>query len=58
MSAFKFDEANALQRRIAAREDERQALAATLPAASVTPAPPSGAVPTLARPRRPFRRRR
>ena len=60
MSAFKFDEANALQRRIAACETERQALAATLPAPPVGPEPRSGIVPALARPdrrRRALRRR-
>ena len=50
MSAFKFDEASALQRRIAARETEREALAATLPAPPAGPEPVSGAVPVLARP--------
>jgi hypothetical protein len=52
MSAFKFDEASALQRRIAAGETERQALAATLPAPSADPEPASGIVPMLARPAR------
>ena len=56
MSAFKFDEANALQSRIAALEDERQAIAATLPEQILPPQPPSGVVPMLARPRR-LRRR-
>jgi hypothetical protein len=62
MSAFKFDEASALQHRITACEAERQALAATLPAASAPagPEPQSGVVPVLARPdrrRRPPRQR-
>ena len=59
MSAFKFDEASRLQRRIASREDERRALAAALPppAAAAEP-PPSGTVPLLARPRRRPRPRR
>ena len=57
MSAFKFDEANALQRRIEALEDERQAVAATLPPRSAVPDPETGIVPVLARPRR-LRRRR
>ncbi len=57
MSAFKFDEANALQRRIEALEDERQAVAATLPPRSAAPDPDTGLVPVLARPRR-LRRRR
>ena len=52
MSAFKFDEANTLQRRIAACEAERQALAATLPAPPAGPEPLSGIVPALARPDR------
>ena len=56
MSAFKFDEANALQPGIATLEDERRTLAAALPAPSPTAEPPSGIVPVLARPRR--RRRR
>ena len=57
MSAFKFDEANGLQRCIAALDDERQALAADLPPPASPPEPPSGIVPLLARPR-PVRRRR
>ena len=60
MSAFKFDEAGALQRRIAACGTERQALAATLPAPSAGPEPRSGIVPVLTRParrRRALRRR-
>ena len=52
MSAFKFDEATALQHRIAACETERQALAATLPAPSAGPEPLSGIMPVLARPAR------
>jgi len=58
MSAFKFDEANALQRRIEVFEDERRTLAAGLPAPSLAPDPPAGVVPTLARPRRLRRIRR
>jgi hypothetical protein len=57
MSAFKFDEANALQRRIEAFDDERRTLATGLPAPALAPEPPAGVVPTLARPRR-LRRRR
>jgi len=57
MSAFKFDEANALQRRIEALEDERRAVAAALPPRSAVPDPDTGIVPVLARPRR-LRRRR
>ena len=52
MSAFKFDEANALQRRIAALEDERRSLVRRLPARSPAVEPPTGIVPVLARPRR------
>ena len=52
MSAFKFDEANALQRRIVALEDERQAVAATLPIAEPAAVSPLGIVPVLARPHR------
>lgn len=52
MSAFKFDQVNALHRRLAALEEERQALAAALPGPVVPPEPPSGVVPMLARPRR------
>ena len=57
MSAFKFDEANGLQRSIAVLETDRRALAANLPASPPTAKPPSGIVPILARPR-PVRRRR
>ena len=57
MSAFKFDEANALQLRIAALEDERRVVVAALPPLTPTPEPPLGVVPTLARPRRVRRRR-
>jgi len=57
MSAFKFDEANALQRRIAALESERRALAASLPLAVPIQEPPLGVVPALHRPGRPRRRR-
>jgi hypothetical protein len=39
MSAFKFDEANALQRRIEALEDERRAVAAALPEQTFLPSP-------------------
>jgi hypothetical protein len=52
MSAFKFDEASALQHRIAAREAERRAVVASLPPASAAGEPPTGIVPVLARPRR------
>lgn len=58
MSAFKFDEANALQRRIAALEDERRVLAAGLPAPSASPERAAGVVPVLlARPRGGMRRK-
>jgi hypothetical protein len=58
MSAFQFDEANALQTRIAALDDERQALVADLPASHATAGPPLGTVPVMLRPRRPPRSRR
>jgi hypothetical protein len=60
MSAFKFDEADALQRQITVLEGERLMLAAELPAPPPDPEPPAGVVPVLRRPRRPaqFRRRR
>ena len=48
MSAFRFEEATALGPVIAALEKERERLAATLPEIE----PPTGIVPTLARPRR------
>ena len=57
MSAFKFDEANSLQRRIEALEDERRALAAALPPVEPAAEPPLGVEPVLARPRRARRRR-
>ena len=53
MSAFKFDEANTLQQKIAALEAERRALAAILPSPTLAPEPPTGIVPMLGkRPRR------
>jgi len=53
MSAFKFDEANTLQQKIAALEAERRLLADTLPSATLAPEPPTGIVPMLGkRPRR------
>jgi len=58
MSAFKFDEANALQRRIAGLESEWRALAAALPPMAPVPEPPVGVVPALHRPGRPRRLRR
>ena len=59
MSAFKFDEASALQHRIASREAERRALAAALPPpAPARESPPPGVVPLLLRPRRGSRPRR
>jgi hypothetical protein len=58
MSAFKFDEANALQQRIAALESEWRALAAALPPTAPVPEPPLGVVPALHRPGRPRRLRR
>jgi hypothetical protein len=59
MSAFKFDEANTLQQKIAALEAERRILAETLPPPTLGPEPPTGIVPMLGkqprrgRPRRP-----
>jgi hypothetical protein len=60
MSAFKFDEADALQRRISVLEGEQRVLAAELPAPPPDPEPPTGVVLILRRPRRPahLRRRR
>jgi hypothetical protein len=57
MSAFKFDEANALQRSIAVLESERPALAISLPPPVPVPEPPLGVVPVLHRPGRPRRLR-
>jgi len=51
MSAFLFEEATALGRSIAVLDQERQALAAALPAGP-SAEPPTGVVPVLARPRR------
>jgi hypothetical protein len=48
MSAFRFEEATALGPAIVALEKEREQLAVALP----TIEPPTGIVPTLARPRR------
>ena len=59
MSAFKFDEANTLQQKIAALGAERRVLAETLPPPTLAPEPPTGIVPMLGkgprrgRPRRP-----
>lgn len=58
MSAFKFDEASALQRQIAALEAERRILAETLPPSIRTPEPPTGIVPTLGKRARGGRTRR
>ena len=52
MSAFKFDEASALQRKIAGLEEDRRVLAAALPAPPSAPEPAVGVVPVLRRPRR------
>ena len=51
MSAVKFDEASALQRRIAALEAERRILAQSFPP-TAAPEPPTGIVPMLGKPRR------
>ncbi len=56
MSAFLFEEATMLGRAIAALDQERQALAADLPAPA--PEPEAGMAPVLARPRRRPPRRR
>jgi hypothetical protein len=56
MSAFKFDEASALQRRLEALEDERRAFAAALPPVGAAAEPALGVVPRLARPRHRQRR--
>jgi 2-keto-3-deoxy-L-rhamnonate aldolase RhmA len=48
MSAFRFEEATALVPAIATLEQERQALAASVP----VPEPETGVVPVLARPRK------
>ena len=58
MSAFEFDEANLLQRRIEALEDERRALAAALPPVRTDAEPSLGVEPVLGRPRRARRARR
>ena len=58
MSAFKFDEANGLQQRIAALDGERRSLAASLPALPAPAEPPTGLVPVIDRPGRALRRRR
>ena len=55
MSAFKFDDANALLREIAALEEERRPLAAAHPPVA---APPEGVVPLMLKPRRIARQRR
>jgi hypothetical protein len=57
MSAFKFDEANTVQRQIAALDGERRMLAASLPALPAPAEPPTGLVPVIGRPRRAVRRR-
>ena len=56
MSAFKFEEAAALQRRMNALEGERRALAEALPPSPAGLEPPVGVVPVLRRPRRVRRR--
>ena len=60
MSAFKFDEANALQRQIAPLDAERRVLAQALPPPVAVSEPPADVVPVMGRPRRgrPTRRRR
>jgi hypothetical protein len=56
MSAFKFDEARELQRRITVLERERAELEAVLP--TPAPTPPMEPVPVRIRARRPIPRRR
>jgi hypothetical protein len=56
MSAFRFDEARAVQKAIADVRAAREENAATLPANPTTPPDEQGAAPTLLRPRR-LRRR-
>jgi hypothetical protein len=56
MSAFKFEESAALQRRMNALEREHRALAEALPPSPAGPEPPIGVVPVLRRPRRVRRR--
>ena len=58
MSAFKFDEANALQSRIAALDSERRTLIAGLPPLPAPAEPPTGFVPEIGRLPRVLRRRR
>ena len=58
MSAFKFDEANALQLHIAALDGERRTLAASLPPLPAPAEPPTGLVPVIGQPGRASRRRR
>jgi hypothetical protein len=58
MSGCKFDEASALQRKIAVMESERRALAGSLPPPAPVPDPPVGVVPVLHRSGRPRRLRR
>jgi len=58
MSRFRFDEANALQRRIGALEDERCAVSAVLPPLKLTAEAPRGGAPFKMPPRRVLRARR
>jgi hypothetical protein len=58
MSAFKFDEANALQRQIAPLDAERRVLAQALPPPAAGSEPPAGVVPVIGAPRRGRRARR
>jgi hypothetical protein len=58
MSAFKFDEASALQQKIATLEAERRVLAETLPSPTIAPEPPTGIVPALGKKPRGRRTRR
>jgi hypothetical protein len=58
LSAFKFDEANALQRHIGALEAERQMLVRALPPAKATPQLPVDVIRPIERPVRRRRARR
>ncbi|HEV2336765.1 MAG TPA: hypothetical protein VGS13_14775 [Stellaceae bacterium] len=58
MSRFRFDEANALQRRIGRLDDERRAVGAALPPLKLTAEAPRGGVPIKIPPRQALRARR
>jgi hypothetical protein len=58
MSAFKFDEASALQQKMAALEADRRRLAHIGPTPAAAPEPPTGIVPALGKKPRGRRTRR